>query len=167
LAQTKRADNALTIAWFILPNWDGATISYSITWGGANAYRSAITAACIGCDPTTAHNAVSGANFKENASSTNALVDGLTTTVDECLLLSCVNNWNGVGASAAVGWTEDKDNLDLQLCHKTAAASKGAQGSVTHTYGSSQVSMTLMVALQPSQKAGPRVGSRGLLGVGR
>lgn len=168
LAQTKRADNALTIAWFILPNWDGATTSYSITWGGASTYRSAITAACIGCDPISAHNAVSGENFKENASSKNALVDGLTTTVDECLLISCINNWNGAGATAAAEWTEDKDNLDLQLARKNAAVSKGVQSSVAHTYGTNQVSMTMMVALQPLQEKEVAQPSRlALLGVGR
>lgn len=155
------------VACFELPNWNGTDTAYTVGWGGSSKYRSGIIESFQGADKAAPRNAQSGAAWKENTpASTNAVVDGLTTTVNECLLVSCILNWNGAGATAAGGWTEDADNLDLQVARINAAVNAGVQSSVTHTYGSAQVSHTLMIALQPSQiVAEPR--RLTLLGVGR
>ncbi len=148
-AQTKQG-SLFTIACFELANWNGTDTTYTVAWGGSSKYRSGTITAISGTDTTTPTNATSGANFKENTpASKNAVVDGPTTTVDNCLLFSVIVNWEGRNATAGSGWTEDGDNADVQVAHKTALVAKGAQSSVTHTYGANAVSLTLMLAFQP------------------
>jgi hypothetical protein len=154
VAETQQASEGWTAACFMLANWNGSTTTYSLGWGGVSHRNSGAIESIQGTDTSTPLNAQSGAKFKENASSKNAVVDGLTTTVEECLLLSGVFNDNGATASPGSGWTEDGDQADSpQICHKTTSVSKGAQASVTHTLSQASISLTLMLAAQPSQTA--------------
>lgn len=151
LAETTQASEGWVAVCFALPNWDGKTTEYTLSWGGAKKRNSGAIEAIAGSDAKSPVNAQSGAGFKENSSSKNAVVASLTTTVEECLLLSAVFNDNGSLASPASGWTEDGDQADSpQICHKNAAASKGEQASVTHTLGTASISLTLMLAIQPT-----------------
>ncbi len=151
LAETTQVSEGWVAVCFALPNWDGKTTGYTLSWGGASKRNSGAIEAIAGAETKTPINAQSGAGFKENASSKNAVVGGLTTTVDECLLLSGVFNDNGSPASPATGWTEDGDQADSpQIAHQNAAAAKGEQPSVTHTLGITSISLTLMLAIQPS-----------------
>jgi hypothetical protein len=157
LAETTQSSEGWVAACFVLPNWDGKTTEYTLGWGGAKKRNSGAIEAIGGADAKSPLNAQSGAGFKENSSSKNAVVAGLTTTVNECLLLSAVFNDNGSVASPASGWTEDGDQADSpQICHKTASASKGEQASVTHTLGTASISLTLMLAIQPPQATAQR-----------
>lgn len=157
VAESQQSSEAWTAACFLLANWDGSTTTYAVGWGGASKRNSGAIESISGADTGSPLNAQSGAGLRENASSKNAVVDGLTTTVEECLLLSGVFNDNGATATPASGWTEDGDQADSpQIAHKTAAASKGAQGSVTHALSHSSISLTLMLAIQASQAAAAR-----------
>jgi len=157
IAETTQASEGWVAVCFALPNWDGKTTTYTLTWGGANKRTSGAIEAIAGAETKTPINAQSGAGFKENASSKNAVVAGLTTTVDECLLVSGVFNDNGSLASPGSGWTEDGDQADSpQIAHKTAAVSKGAQEGVTHTLGIASINLTLMLAIQPAPGASRR-----------
>lgn len=157
VAETTQASEGWVAVCFALPNWDGKTTTYTLTWGGASKRNSGAIEAIAGAEAKTPINAQSGAGFKENASSKNAVVAGLTTTVDECLLLSGVFNDNGSLASPASGWTEDGDQADSpQIAHKTASVAKGAQESVTHTLGIASINLTLMLAIQPAPGANRR-----------
>jgi hypothetical protein len=154
VAETTQASEGWVAVCFVLPNWNGKTTEYTLSWGGANKRNSGAIEAIGGADASSPLDAQSGAGFKENSSSKNAAVAGLTTTVDECLLLSAVFNDNGSLASPASGWTEDGDQADSpQLAHKTAAVSKGEQAGVTHTLGTASISLTLMLAVRPPQSA--------------
>lgn len=154
LAETTQASEGWVAVCFALPNWDGKTTGYTLSWGGASKRNSGAIEAIAGAETKTPINAQSGVGFKENTSSKNAVVAGLTTTVDECLLLSGVFNDNGSPASPATGWTEDGDQADSpQIAHQNAAAAKGEQPSVTHTLGIASISLTLMLAIQPSPTA--------------
>ncbi|HET6999541.1 MAG TPA: hypothetical protein VFI03_13255 [Solirubrobacterales bacterium] len=157
LAETQQVSEGWTAGCFVLANWNGSTTTYVLSWGGASKRNSGAIESISGADTGSPVNAQSGAGMRENASSKNAVVDGLTTTVEECLLLSGVYNNNGATASPGSGWTEDGDQADSpQICHKTAAASKGVQSSVTHTLGHSSINLTLMLALQPPPVTGKR-----------
>jgi len=161
-AETAQVSEGWTAVCFALANWNGSTTTYELTWGGASKFNAVAIEAISGADTTAPLHAQSGAGFKENASSKNAVVGGLTTTVDECLLLSGVFNDNGSTVTPGSGWTEDGDQADSpEICHKTTAVSKGAQESVTHTLGIASISLTLMLAIQPPQ---PTV-NKGLLPV--
>jgi len=151
LAETGQSSEGWRAVCFALPNWDGKTTSYTLTWGGASKRSSGAIEAIAGAETKTPIHAQSGASFKENASSKNAVVDGLTTTVDECLLLSGVFNDNGSLANPASGWTEDGDQADSpQIAHQNLAPAKGSQAGVTHTLGIASINLTLMLAIQPS-----------------
>jgi hypothetical protein len=151
LAETAQPSEGWRAVCFALPNWDGKTTAYTLGWGGASKRNSGAIEAIAGAETKTPINAQSGAGFKENASSKNAVVGGLTTTVDECLLLSGAFNDNGSLATPATGWTEDGDQADSpQIAHQNAAPAKGEQPSVTHTLGIASISLTLMLAIQPS-----------------
>jgi hypothetical protein len=157
VAETQQPSEGWTAACFLLANWNGSTTTYSLTWGGLSHRSSGAIESIKGTDTGTPLNAQSGAGFRENASSKNAVVDGLTTTVEECLLLSGAFNDNGAVASPASGWTEDGDQADSpQIAHKTSSVAKGAQGSVTHTLSSASISLTLMLAAQPPQTVSKR-----------
>ncbi len=152
VAETQQASEAWTAACFVLPNWNGTTTKHEVTWGGASKFNAGAIEAISGADLKTPVHAQSGAGFKENASSKNGVVGGLTTTVDECLLLSCIFNDNGSTVTPATGWTEDGDTADSpEIAHKTTSVSKGEQASVTHTLGIASISLTLMLAIQPPQ----------------
>jgi hypothetical protein len=154
LAETGQTSEGWRAVCFALPNWDGKTTSYSLTWGGASRRSSGAIEAIAGAETKTPINAQSGAGFRENASSKNAVVDGLTTTVDECLLLSGAFNDNGSLATPATGWTEDGDQADSpQIAHQNIAPAKGSQAGVTHTLGIASINLTLMVAVAPSPLA--------------
>ncbi|HEX6687295.1 MAG TPA: hypothetical protein VF085_01365 [Solirubrobacterales bacterium] len=151
VAETTQASEGWVAVCFALPSWDGKTTEYTLSWGGAKKRNSGAIEAIAGAETKTPINAQSGAGFKENASSKNAVVAGLTTSVDECLLISGVFNDNGSLASPASGWTEDGDQADSpQIAHKTASVSKGEQASVTHTLGIASINLTLMLAIQPA-----------------
>jgi hypothetical protein len=157
VAESTQASEGWVAVCFALPGWDGKTTEYTLTWGGASKRNSGAIEAISGTDAKSPLNAQSGAGFKENSSSKNAVVAGLTSTVNECLLLSVVFNDNGSLASPASGWTEDGDQADSpQIAHKTASVGKGEQASVTHTLGTASISLTLMLAIQPPQTAGRR-----------
>ncbi len=152
LAETLQPSEGWLAVCFALPAWDGKTTSYTLTWGGASKRSSGAIESIASADAEAPINAQSGAGFKENTpASKNAVVGGLTTTVNECLLLTGVFNDEGSPASPASGWTEDGDQADSpQLCHKTLTVAKGAQASVTHTLSISSINLTLMLAIAPS-----------------
>lgn len=151
VAESQQSSEAWTAACFLLPNWNGSTTTYSLGWGGASKRNAGAIESISSADTGSPLNAQSGAGFKENSSSKNAVVDGLTTTVEECLLLSGVFNDNGATASPAGGWTEDGDQADSpQIAHANAAAAKGVQGGVAHTLSHASISLTLMLAIAPS-----------------
>jgi hypothetical protein len=152
LAETLQSSENWLAVCFALPAWDGKTTSYTLSWGGASKRSSGAIESIASADAASPINAQSGAGFKENTpASKSAAVGGLTTTVNECLLLSGVFNNEGSPASPAGGWTEDGDQADSpQLCHKNVPVAKGAQASVTHTLGISSISLTLMLAIAPS-----------------
>lgn len=151
IAETTQASEGWVAVCFALPSWDGKTTEYTLSWGGANKRNSGAIEAIAGAEAKTPINAQSAAGFKENASSKNAAVGGLTTMVDECLLLSGVFNDNGSLASPATGWTEGGDQADSpQICHKTASVPKGEQAGVTHTLGIASINLSLMLAIQPA-----------------
>lgn len=150
VAETQQAGEAWTAACFLLPSWDGSTTTYVVSWGGASKRNSGAIESIGGADPSTPLNAQSGAGFRENAASKNAVVDGLTTSFEECLLVSGVFNNNGSPASPASGWTEDGDQADSpQICHRDTPASEGAQAGVTQTLGITSINLTLMLAMRP------------------
>lgn len=153
-AQKENSGEGWTCAVFELANWNGTDTKYTVAWGGASDGRKGAIVAFKGTDTTNPRNATSNATIKENAATKNAVVDGYTTTVDECLRVSWVFNNDGLTVTPAAGWTEDADQTDSpQLAHKTEAVNKGEQAAVTHTLGSAVNSMTLGYALQPPPPA--------------
>jgi len=163
-AQTKQTSEGWEAVCLVLPNWNGTTTEYTLEWGGGSKYNAGSIVVAEGADTASPVNAQSGANFKENASSKNAVVDGPTTTSDENLLISGAFNDNGSSATPGSGWTEDGDQADSpHVAHKNEAVNKGAQSSVTHSLGTASISLTLMLALQPPQSAAKRrrIGSVG------
>ena len=164
LAETQGGDQR--VAGFILPNWNGTDKEFTVSWTGSF-YRAGAIQAYSGCDTTKAHDATSGENFRENGT-TPATVDGLTTTVNECRLISCVFQDEGALIAPGSGWTERGDQADSpQVAEKNSSVEAGAQSGVTHTWQySSGISMTLMVALRPPQEAVAKPNRLTLLGVG-
>jgi hypothetical protein len=124
-----------------------------ITWGGSSIFIQGIMAAYSGTDATTPINVASSAFKDNNAASTNAPVDAITTTSDQCLPVTFVYNDQGGVTTAATGWTEDADQASgPEAAHKNATISPaGTTGAVTHTLSGSFRSLTGMVALQPPQ----------------
>lgn len=155
IAQTKQTSEGWEAVAFILPSWNGTTTEYTLEWGGTKKFNAGAIVVVESADPTTPLGAQSGANFRENTpASKSAAVDGLTATRDGSLLITGVFNDNGSLGGEASGWTEVGDQADSpQICSRNELATKGAQPGVTHSLGTSSISLTLMIAIQPAPKA--------------